>query len=654
MVSRDLIGNALVLGLVLVASMAGCRKPALEAPDAISIGEVAGEQVVPTLTTTAIRDVAGGNATSGGMVLRDGGLPVTARGVCYARHASPSLADGFTTDSTGIGAFVSQLSGLMVDSTYYVRAYATNAVGTGYGDVLSFVAGNGLPVILTTAMTVTANSAQAGGHITSTGGSAISAKGICYATSQGPSLGNGTVVPASGGDLAFTVPLTGLVNGTFYYVRAFATNTTGTAYGAQVSFTAGAPLSAPAVTTVGVTDITPTTALADGSVDFPNGAAVTQHGFCYGTAPNPTLGDATLITGSGTGPFSGTLTGLSPGTAYYLRAFATNSAGTGYGSPVSFTTPGPPSVTTGPPTNLTSTSVTIGGVVSDAGGTGLTITARGVCYGTSPGPDLSNGSVITEGDGTGPFQCIVSNFSAQSTYYLRAYATNSSGLTGYGNQVSITTPAPCPATVTDIDGNLYSVVQVGSQCWMAENLRTESYRNGSVIPNVTGNTQWSGLTTGAWCNYANDLSNSAVYGKLYNWFAVTSPNGLCPLGWHVPTDDEWKLLEIGVGMPLLSVDSTGYRGSQQNIAGKMMALSLWSPLLPTVNNESGFSTLPSGYRRYDGIFSGINTDALMWTSSLLSGNNQYSIQRNIYVGFTGLGRSWTQQTQGSCVRCLQD
>lgn len=652
MVSRDLIGNALVLGLVLVASMAGCRKPALEAPDAISIGEVAGEQVVPTLTTTAIRDVAGGNATSGGMVLRDGGLPVTARGVCYARHASPSLADGFTTDSTGIGAFVSQLSGLMVDSTYYVRAYATNAVGTGYGDVLSFVAGNGLPVILTTAMTVTANSAQAGGHITSTGGSAISAKGICYATSQGPSLGNGTVVPASGGGLAFTVPLTGLVNGTFYYVRAFATNTTGTAYGAQVSFTAGAPLSAPAVTTVGVTDITPTTALAEGSVDFPNGAAVTQHGFCYGTSPNPTLGDATLITGSGTGPFSGTLTGLSLGTAYYLRAFATNSAGTGYGSPVSFTTPGPPSVTTGQPMNLTSTSVTIGGEVSDAGGTGLTITARGVCYGTSPGPDLNNGSVITEGSGQGAFQCGVTGLIGQTTYYLRAYATNSSGLTGYGNQVSVTTPAPCPATVTDVDGNVYPVVQIGSQCWMAENLRTESYRNGSVIPNVTGNAEWSGLTTGALCNYANDLSNNAVYGKLYNWYAVINPDGLCPFGWHVPTDEEWQEMESTLGMPIFELIQVGYRGGAQNISGQLRADVIWTAPNSGATNASGFTALPGGWRNLSGSFASVPSNGYWWTAT--PSNATTAWQRQMSHSDPGVFRQERTMQLGYSCRCVKD
>jgi hypothetical protein len=123
-------------------------------------------------------------------------------------------------------------------------------------------------------------------------------------------------------------------------------------------------------------------------------------------------------------------------------------------------------------------------------------------------------------------------------------------------------------TVTDIDGNVYRNVQIGGQCWMAANLKTTRYRDGTIIPNVTGNSAWTQLTTGAWAHYENSASYENPYGKLYNWYAAANPN-ICPQGWHVPTDSEWQQLESALGMPGSELGQIGYRGSSQNVGGKM-------------------------------------------------------------------------------------
>ncbi|MFQ5629021.1 MAG: fibrobacter succinogenes major paralogous domain-containing protein [bacterium] len=104
------------------------------------------------------------------------------------------------------------------------------------------------------------------------------------------------------------------------------------------------------------------------------------------------------------------------------------------------------------------------------------------------------------------------------------------------------------SVVTDIDGNSYRAVKIGDQWWMAENLRVTRYRNGDAIPNITDNKAWSQLTTGALCNYDNDPEKAAIYGLLYTWYAVIDSRGIAPEGWHVPSDEEWKQLEISLGM----------------------------------------------------------------------------------------------------------
>ncbi|MFN4882336.1 MAG: fibrobacter succinogenes major paralogous domain-containing protein [Bacteroidota bacterium] len=202
---------------------------------------------------------------------------------------------------------------------------------------------------------------------------------------------------------------------------------------------------------------------------------------------------------------------------------------------------------------------------------------------------------------------------------------------------------PCSGgvtSVTDIDGNVYNVVQIGDQCWTKENLRTTRYNNGSVIPNVTGDSAWQNLTTPAWCNYNNSPSNDAVYGKLYNWYTVAAGN-MCPTGWHVPTDTEWTVL-------------TDYLGGASVAGGKMKSTTGWNAPNTGATNESGFSGLPGSVRNGDdGNFSGVGNGGCWWSSTETSVTS-VSWVRCLFYNFDVASRSTFPKPFGLSVRCLRD
>jgi hypothetical protein len=193
----------------------------------------------PTLSaTSAISNITQISATSGGTITSDGGAAVTARGVCWSTTPNPTTSNNKTTDGSGIASFTSNLSSLTAGTTYYVRAYATNSAGTGYGIAVQFsTTGADLPILTTNAVTsITTNSAGCGGNVTSDGGSAVTSKGVCWSTISNPTISNNKTTDGSGTG-TFISSLTSLARGTKYYIRAFATNSVGTAYGNEVTFT---------------------------------------------------------------------------------------------------------------------------------------------------------------------------------------------------------------------------------------------------------------------------------------------------------------------------------------------------------------------------------------------------------------------------------
>jgi len=208
-------------------------------------------------------------------------------------------------------------------------------------------------------------------------------------------------------------------------------------------------------------------------------------------------------------------------------------------------------------------------------------------------------------------------------------------------------------TVTDIDGNVYQTIKIGDQWWMMENLKVTHYRNGDPIPNVTDDTEWGNLTTGAYCNYDNDEGNVATYGRLYNWYAVGDPRGLAPTGWHIPTDNDWKQLEMYLGMSQAEADDADWRGTDEGGKLKEAGTTHWAPPNTGATNESGFTALPGGYRRWaDGFFYYMGTSTSFWSSEEYT--PYYAIDRRLGYENSQVSRGLSPVWAGFSVRCVRD
>lgn len=294
----------------------------------------------PIVTTADVTDITQTTAVSGGNVTDDGGASVTARGVCWSTSQNPTISDNHTSDGNGTGSFTSNLTNLTANTTYYVRAYATNENGTSYGEQKSFTTLQNieLPTVTTADVTdITQNTAVSGGNVTDDGGAAVTARGVCWSKDPNPTIDN-SFISNGNGTGSFTIEISGLTSATTYYVRAYATNSEGTSYGEQKTFTTLQYIQLPTVTTTIVTNVTSTTATSGGNVTDDGGATVTARGVCWSTSPDPTIDDNKTSDGNGTGAFTSQLTNLTHSTTYYIRAYATNSEGTSYGEQKYFST----------------------------------------------------------------------------------------------------------------------------------------------------------------------------------------------------------------------------------------------------------------------------------------------------------------------------
>jgi uncharacterized protein (TIGR02145 family) len=211
---------------------------------------------------------------------------------------------------------------------------------------------------------------------------------------------------------------------------------------------------------------------------------------------------------------------------------------------------------------------------------------------------------------------------------------------------------PVGSTVTDIDGNIYSTVVIGTQEWMQENLKTKHYKNGAAIPTGLSDTLWQTTTTGAYADCDNDTSISAIYGRLYNWYAVADPRGLCPTGWHEPEDWEWNVLVKAIDP---NADTTCIQCVQSAIAGgamKEIGTTHWASPNAGATNSSGFTGLPGGYRSNNGPYNTIGLDGYWWSAthgSTTSAYNRFLNYNDNYVYSSSLDK-----TLGFSVRCVRD
>jgi hypothetical protein len=498
-----------------------------------------------TITTNSITSISQTSAISGGVITANGGAAITQRGVCWSTTTNPTIMNSKTINGSGNGSFNSSITGLSSNTIYYVRAYATNSVGTNYGNEISFTTSSSLATISTASITsIGSSTAISGGNITSSSTN-VTQRGVCWSTSSLPTISNNITIDGIGVG-TFTSNITGLTPNTIYFVRAYATNSGGTAYGNELSFTTA---TLPTLTTSSANSISQTTAIAGGNITSSGGTSIIQRGVCWNTTINPTIANSKTNDGTGTGAYTSSISGLNANTTYYIRAYATNSAGTSYGNLLGFTTTAAtlPILSTNSATSITQTTALSGGNITSDGGAG--ITQRGVCWSMTTNPTIIN-SKTNDGTGVGAFSSNISGLNPNTTYYVRAYATNSVG-TSYGSQIILTTIANLPtlttSTVTTITqttsncgGNISSnggasVTQRGV-CW-----------NTSPTPTILNNKTNDGTGSGSFTSAMTGLTPSTTY---YTRAYATNSAG-------TGYGNEINFTTLALGVPILSLPSNG-------------------------------------------------------------------------------------------------
>lgn len=406
---------------------------------------------IAELSTKSLQNITQNTAISGGEILSDGRSPILSKGICYSKLSNPTITDSITNDGSGTASYFSLLKNLKPNTKYYVRSYATNSIGTAYGNELNFITNPiqvTLPVITTKAATqITKNSIKTGSFITSDGNGLITSKGICFSKTASPTIQDSVILCGSG-SVSYDTSIYNLSANSKYYIRAFAINNAGTVYGNEVEAITLVDLVMPQISTSTISNIDYTSATTGGFAINTGGGSVLSKGVCYATTPSPTTANLVVYGGNNSSDFVTNLTALNSGTNYYIRAFIVNELGMSYGNEISFKTNAyaKPNITTSSAINITQTTASVGGNVLSDGG--KAITSRGICYSLQSNPTIAD-SVKYSGNGLGVFSVGLAKLKSNTTYFVRSFATNSIG-TSYGNEITITTtPYIDPVVVTN-------------------------------------------------------------------------------------------------------------------------------------------------------------------------------------------------------------
>jgi uncharacterized protein (TIGR02145 family) len=631
---------------------------------------------LPAITTTSPSSVGTDSVVIGGNITNDGGSSIVLRGVCYSTSPNPNMGNSRTEDGLGTGSFNTVLRGLTSSTTYYARSYAKNSNGVVvYGNEVSFTTSSSLPGVRCPGTpTVT----DIDGNLYHT----VQIGNQCWTQSnlKVSKYRNGDNIPTGLSNSAWQNTTSGAyaiydnnpVNDTLYgklYNHYAVMDNRGlcptgwhvptdgewnllTIYLDPNSDTGcgSYPYCAPSCQIGGSLKSTITQPLLGGwiSSPYPNtnvsgfsglGAGYRNHDYFNGVYLE--LNNVGFWWSSTLLPPFASGRDITAGNDCIAKV----KHDVRFGFSVRCLKDVIPSVTTTTVSNVTATSATTGGDVTQDGG--AAVTARGVAYGTLSSPTIS-GLITNDGTGTGTFTSNLTGLSPSTTYYVRAYATNSVG-TAYGNEVSFTTPA-IPAfacgssSITDVDGNSYQTVQIGTQCWTQSNLKVSKYRNGDNIPTGLSNTAWQNTTAGAYAIYDNNPVNDGLYGKLYNHYTVMDTRGLCPTGWHVPTDGEWTTLETFLGGSSVAGGALKSTGIQPTPGG-------WVSPNAGATNSSGFSARPGGRREYNSGFVDVVAYGSWWSSSL-SGTDVWA--RYLHYDAGNITRGTEYLPHGFSVRCLRD
>ena len=409
------------------------------------------------------------------------------------------------------------------------------------------------------------------------------------------------------------------------------------------------PKELPTVTIDAVTAISDNAAVCGGNITSNGNSEITARGVCWSTYQNPTIVDFKTADGTGGSIFTSLIVQLNPGVTYYVRAYATNSAGTAYSAQTSFSTlAAVPVITTSDVTDVSNSTANCGGNITHDGG--ASITARGVCWSKNKIPMITDNKT-SDGIGTGSFQSSIINMDPSTQYYVRAYATNNAG-TGYGMIYSFKTKVEIKfnpnlnyGTTADIDGNIYKTITIGTQTWMAQNLRTTHYRNGEPIIQIIDGRGWYNTTSSAYCNYwnINNDDTIAMIGRLYNAYSISDSRQIAPTGWHISTRAEWETLINFLG---------GMSAARLKL--KESGTTHWGAPNTGATNESGFTALPGGFRVGD-QFMNLGCEGVWCFSDLGSGNliTGYFLKLSFIENYIGIypGQDYSD---GYSVRCVKD
>lgn len=658
----------------------------------------ASEQL-PIVVTKSVTEITPWYATLNGELESEGTSSVTEMGFCYsATTQTPTLLDEYV--KVNGSSFASVITTLSEGTTYYVRAYATNGKGTAYGDVVSFKTESLPKVSMVFLDKIDVNSAQVSFNLTSQGSSPVTEMGFYYGSTPFtmPTYGSAEHKYSIGHSTDCLVfNMTGLAEGTSYYVCAYATNSSGTIYGVTRSFTTKTS-SIPSVSTVSISNVSYSSAIVNGHVTSDGGVNVAERGVCWNTTGNPTVSNSKKVSGSGIGSFSVSISGLNEETTYYARAYAVNSKGTAYGEQVSFTTLKTiylPTVTTGTVSNVSYTTATISCSVTNDGG--AMVTERGICWAITSNPSINNNKQPSE-SGTGSFSVSLSDLNEGTTYYACAYATNSKG-TAYGEIVTFTTKTNSGNPVNTIEGAIQAAFSVSdtkkvyfSQGNLQYQASTGTWRfaehqydmignaNSNISSTYSGWIDLFGWGTSGWNNganayqpyststedsdyylggdYNNDLTGNyanadwGVYNKISNGGNQT---GL----WRTLTSDEWSYLlnnaviarakVNGVNGMVLLPDNITLPSTVTFVSGmwaeNKYTVEQWSAL-----ESAGAVFLPASGIRYGSYVTSFS-HGYCWSSSL----NGYADTPE-YMFFTDgqAGSYYNERGYGCSVRLVRD
>ncbi len=660
---------------------------------------------LPTISSQTVTVLSSSSAYGGGSISADGGSVVTQRGVCWNTSPNPTIANNFTVDGSGLGVYNSTMQPLSPATTYYMRAYATNSNGTSYGNQISFVTNNpntngSLPTVLSENIELIKNFGLfSGGNVTNDGGLVVTSRGVCWAVGTTPTINNNRSIDGAG----VGVYISGFENlqpNTQYFVRAYATNDAGTAYGNSFAFnTSDFPeLFSDTFKSRTYCDISYNNVnydkygysyfnynqpiydigLFEAKFRLPwklSSSGYKEYGIVWSKSINPkingnkkTIVEEFIVTAQQNDcgvwrvingqniigqkliiDSSFTITNLEKGAEYFVRVYAKHSKGYIYSKNYSFKTKsGIPNVKINNINYITAKTANIPFEITETNGS--TINKIDVLTSLNKNTGFVNDEFYDNPPINQTLDWYLTQLKPSTKYYFKLFFETNTG-TYYSFVDSFTTIPEFMYQAgqgVTFDNHNYKTIQLGNgQEWFQENLKTSIYSNGDPILKINNLTDWNSTSNGAWVYYNYDSINNNTIGKLYNYYSITESRNICPLGWHIPTQNDWDSLLSFINPSIDKNCSSCWVGTQA-IQIKIDNSSFW-PNINYANNESGFSALPGGLINEFG-FSSIN-NGIFGTSTYDTDKYTVYLLRNDTLN---IGRIFEDKKVGSSIRCVKN